>query len=317
MGFKLVICPPDLQEDWPAKLGQAIPDIQVHLCNTVGEAMEVIENADAAHGDIVPELFTRAKNLKWIHCPRAGPPAGYYHQALIDSDVVVTNARGTLHDHIAVHVMGFVTAFARGLQVYLPQQLESTWRRGYETVHLSEATAVIVGVGAIGEEIARLCAAFGMTVIGIDARRSDAPLGVAELLRPDALDEVLPRGDFVIVTVPESPGTQRMFGAEQFRLMKESAFFINVGRGATVVLDDLVAALHGGEIAGAGLDVFEVEPLPADHPLWTAPGVLITPHVAGAGPYLRERQSEIFIDNCKRFSEGRPLRNVVEKARWF
>ncbi len=317
MAFKLVICPPDLQEDWPAMLGQAISDIEVHLCNTVGEAMEVIEDADAAHGDIVPELFARAKKLKWIHCPRAGPPAGYYHQALIDSDVVVTNARGTLHDHIAVHVMGFVTAFARGLQVYLPQQLERTWRRGYETVHLPEATAVIVGVGAIGEETARLCAAFGMTVIGVDARRPDAPPGIAELHRPEALHEILPRADFVIVTVPETPDTQRMFGAEQFRLMKESAFFINVGRGATVVLDHLVAALHGGEIAGAGLDVFEVEPLPADHLLWTAPGVLITPHVAGAGPYLRERQSEIFIDNCKRFSEGRPLRNVVDKAHWF
>ncbi len=317
MGFKLVICPPDIQEDWPEKLQRAIPGIEVHLCNTVGEAMEVIEDADGAHGDIVPELFARAKNLKWIHCPRAGPPAGYYHRALIDSDVVVTNARGTLHDHIAVHVMGFVTAFARGLQVYLPQQLERTWRRGYETVHLPGATAVIVGVGAIGEETARLCAAFGMTIIGVDARRSDAPPGVAELHRPDALDAVLPRGDFVIVTVPESPGTQGMFGAQQFRLMKESAFFINIGRGATVVLNDLVAALHGGEIAGAGLDVFEVEPLPADHPLWTAPGVLITPHVAGAGPYLRERQSEIFIDNCQRFSEGRPLRNVVDKAHWF
>ena len=166
-----------------------------------------------------------------------------------------------------------------------------------------------------------MCAAFGMTVIGVDARRSDAladvPWGVAELHRPDALDEVLPRGDFVIVTVPETPETQGMFGAEEFRLMKDSAFFINVGRGATVVLDDLVAALHGGEIAGAGMDVFEIEPLPADHPLWTAPGVLITPHTAGAGPYLRERQSEIFIDNCIRFSEGRSLRNVVDKGNWF
>lgn len=124
MAFKLVICPPDLQEDWPSKLSKAIPDIEVHLCNTVGEAMEVIEDADAAHGDIVPELFAMAKNLKWVHCPRAGPAAGYYHQALIDSDVVVTNAPGTLHDHIAMQVMGFVTAFARGFQVYLPQQLE-------------------------------------------------------------------------------------------------------------------------------------------------------------------------------------------------
>ena len=317
MGFKLVLCPPDLQEDWPDKLAQAIPDIDVHLCNTVGEAMEVIDDADAAQGDIVPELFARAKKLKWIHCSRAGPPAGYYHQALIDSDVVVTNARGTLHDHIAVHVMGFVTAFARGFQVYIPQQLERNWGREYETVTLPESTAVIVGVGAIGAETARLCAAFGMTVIGVDPRRAEPPPGVTELHRPEALHDVLPRGDFVIVTVPESPETQRMFGAAQFRRMKNDAFFINVGRGATVVLDDLVAALKEGQIAGAGLDVFEVEPLPTDHALWTMPGVLITPHVAGAGPYFRERQSEIFLDNCVRLNEGRPLRNVVDKARWF
>jgi len=317
MGFKMVICPPDYQDDWPKKLSEAIPEIEVHLCNTVGEAMEVIGDADAAHGDIVPELLARARNLKWIHCPRAGPPAGYYHEALIVSEVVVTNARGTLHDHIAIHVMGFVTSFARGFQVYLPQQLHRTWRRGYETVYLPEATAVIVGVGAIGEETARLCASFGMTVIGVDARRSEPPHGVAELHTPEALHDVLPRGDFIIVTVPETPETQRMFRAEQFKLMKNSAFFINVGRGATVVLDDLVAALRGGQIAGAGLDVFEFEPLPADHPLWTTPGVLLTPHVAGNGPYLPERQSEIFIDNCKRFNEGRPLRNVVDKAQWF
>ena len=96
--------------------------------------------------------------------------------------------------------------------------------------------------------------------------------------------------------------------------MKTSAYLINIGRGATVVLDDLVSALRDGDIAGAALDVFQVEPLPADHPLWTAPGVLITPHVAGSGPYLEERRAEVFLDNCVRFSEGRPLRNVVDKA---
>ena len=166
---------------------------------------------------------------------------------------------------------------------------------------LLESTAVIVGVGAIGAETARLCAAFGMTVIGVDPRRAEPPPGVTDLHRPEAFNDVLPRGDFVIVTVPESPETHGMFGAAQFRLMKNSAFFINVGRGATVVLDDLVAALKEGQIAGAGLDVFEVEPLRADHALWTTPGMLITPQVAGAGPHFRERQSEMFLDNCIRF----------------
>jgi phosphoglycerate dehydrogenase-like enzyme len=99
--------------------------------------------------------------------------------------------------------------------------------------------------------------------------------------------------------------------------MKKSAFFINIGRGATVELDDLVEALRAKEIAGAGLDVFQEEPLPSTHPLWTLPGVLITPHVAGEGPYLQERRTELFVDNCVRFNEGRQLRNVVDKANWF
>jgi phosphoglycerate dehydrogenase-like enzyme len=317
MGFKLVICPPNYQEDWPGKLRDAIPGMEVHLCPTVGEAMEVIGDADAAFGDIVPELFQRAGNLKWIACPQAGPREGYYHQALADSDVVVTNTREIYNDHISAHIMALLLAFARGLQVYIPQQVQSNWRQGYETVYLPEATAVIVGVGGIGAETARLCSAFGMTVIGVDPRRAEASPGAAELYRPEDLSQVLPRGDFVIVTVPETPETQGMFAASQFKAMKNSAFFINIGRGATVVLDDLVAALRAGEIAGAGLDVFQVEPLPPGHALWTAPGVLITPHVAGNGPYLQERRSELFIDNCKRFSDGRPLRNVVDKARWF
>ena len=285
MGFKIVICPPNYQDDWPGKLTEAIPDIEVHLCPTVGEAMEVIGDADAAFGDIVPELFERAGNLKWVACPQAGPRAGYYHEALINSDIVVTNTREIYNDHISAHIMALLLAFARGLQVYIPQQIQGIWGQGYDAVYLPEATAVVVGVGGIGKETARLCSEFGITVIGVDPRLAQATSGVAELHQPESLLEVLSRGDFVIVTVPETPETQGMFAAPQFKAMKDTAFFINIGRGATVVLDDLVAALKAGDIAGAGLDVFQVEPLPAGHPLWTTPGVLITPHVAGDGPY--------------------------------
>ena len=317
MAFKMVICPPNYQEDWPDRLREAIPDVDVHLCPTVGEAMEVIGDADAAFGDIVPELLERAQNLKWVACPQAGPRAGYYHQGLVDRDLVVTNTREIYNDHISAHIMSLLLGFARGLQVYIPQQVQGVWRPGYETIYLPEATVVIVGVGGIGGETARLCAEFGMRVIAVDPRVSQLPPGVAELHRPEALDQVLSMGDFVVVTVPETPETQGMFRKPQFAAMKNSAFFINIGRGATVVLDDLVAALESGEIAGAGLDVYQIEPLPEGHPLWTAPGVLLTPHVAGNGPYLQERRTELFVDNCARFNEGRPLRNVVDKANWF
>ena len=133
----------------------------------------------------------------------------------------------------------------------------------------------------------------------------------------DGLDTVLPGADFVIVTVPETPETQRLFSLERFRLMKSTGYFINIGRGATVVLDDLVSALEANEIRGAALDVFEIEPLPSDHPLWKMPNVIITPHCAGAGPYLDDRRTELFIENCVRFNEGRELKNIVDKANWF
>lgn len=322
MGFKLLVLPPDdsgshFSEDWPDRLSKAVQGIDVTVCDSVGEAMEVIGEADAAFGNIVPELFEKGVNLRWIACPWAGPPAGYYHRHLIDSDVVVTNMREIYSDHIGAHIMSFVLAFARGLHVYLPQQMSHEWRPGIATVHLPESTALIVGMGGIGAEAARLCSEFGITVVGVDSRREKAPPDVSELHRPDAMNDLLPVADFVIVTVPETPATHGMFQSEQFRRMKNSAFFINIGRGATVVLDDLVFALDQEEIAGAALDVFEQEPLPSGHPLWSAPGVIITPHVAATGPYIMDRRFEVLVDNCVRFNEGHPLINMVDKTNWF
>lgn len=264
MGFKLVILPTttlgesSVIDEWPDRLKKAIPDVSVSVCESVGEAMESIEDADAAFGDIVPELFERAHKLKWITCPQAGPRAGYYHPALIDSDVVVTNTRERYSDHIASHIMSLLLAFSKRLHVYITQQLRREWQPAYDPVYLQNATAVVVGVGGIGAEAARLCAELGMTVLGVDPRRENAPPGVTELHQPNALAEVLPRGDFVILTVPETPETQGMFGAPQFAGMRPTAFLINIGRGATVVLDDLVVALEDGRIAGADLEHVQV-----------------------------------------------------------
>lgn len=320
MGFKLVIVPPNTQPEWPEKIRAAVPDCEVSLFESAEAALTAIENADAAYGNITPELLQRAKRLRWIQAPAAAPPVGYYHAPLIESDVVVTNQREIYNDHIGAHIMAFVLAFARGFQRYIPQQLERQWqpdKRIESTVYLPEATALVVGVGGIGGEAARLCAAFGMTVLGIDPRRPSAPPSLKELHRPESLHELLPQADFVILTVPQTPETTGLMAAAEFRCMKSSAYLINIGRGGCVVLDDLVAALRAGELAGAGLDVFETEPLPADHPLWTMSGVLITPHVAGIGPYLQERRTELFVDNCRRFDAGETLLNIVDKANWF
>ena len=324
MPVTFLMLPPQGEKtrQWARRLAAAVPELEIIAPETMEGAEQAIALAEGAYGTIPPALLKRAEKLRWLQAPQAAPPAGYYYPELIAHAVQITNFREIYNDHIAAHIMSFVLAFARGLQLYLPQQLRREWKpMGREeddvVVHLPEATALIVGVGGIGSETARLAAAFGMTVIGVDERRSEKPPGVAELHRADALDALLPRADFVILTVPHTPETEGFMNRARFQRMKRSAFFINIGRGMTTRLDDLVAALKAGEIAGAGLDVYEKEPLPADHPLWTIPGVLLTPHTAGHGPYLDERRFEVLSDNCRRFAAGRELRNIVDKSRWF
>jgi phosphoglycerate dehydrogenase-like enzyme len=322
MAFTFLMLPPqtDVTRDWGKRLAAALPDVRVVVAEDEAAVEQVIGQAEAAFGVIPAPLLAKAGRLRWLQSPQAAPPAGYYHAALIAHPAVVTNMREIYNDHIGAHIMAFVLAFARDFQTYIPQQLRREWkprRLDSGVVHLPEATALIVGVGGIGAEAARLAAAFGMRVIATDARRTTPPEGVSELHPPAALDDLLGRADFVILTVPHTPATEGFMNRARFRRMKPSAFFINIGRGKTTRLDDLVASLRAGELAGAGLDVFETEPLPSDHPLWTMPNVLITPHTAGFGPYLDERRFQISLDNCRAFETGQPLRNVVDKANWF
>jgi len=321
--FKLVMLPPHsaIVRAWAAKLAAESPEVRVVVAEDKDAATREIVDADAAFGWLTEDLLAASKKLRWLQAPQAAPAAGYYYPAMMDHPVKVTNFREIFNDHISAHILSFVLAFARGLHVFIPQQLRREWKKSSQeagdVVHLPEATALIVGVGGIGAETARLLAAFGVTVLATDARRTSAPAGVAELHRPEALDNLLPRADFVILTVPHTPATEGFFNRARFQKMKRSAFFINIGRGMTTRLDDLVDALNAREIAGAALDVYEIEPLPETHPLWTMPNVLLTPHMAGHGPYLNDRRYEILAENCRAFAAGKPLRNEVDKRSWF
>ena len=320
--FTFLMLPPQtaLTRQWAQLLAGSVPGMNLIVAEDAATASSMIANADAAFGTITPELLAQAERLRWLQAPQAAPPAGYYYPELVSHSVVVTNFREIYNDHISAHILAFVLAFARGLQVFIPQQLRREWKKPPEdqgVVPLPGSVALIVGLGGIGAETARLLAAFGVKVLAIDARRTDKPDHVAELHGPEALDTLLPGADFVILTVPHTPATEGFFNTARFRLMKPTAFFINIGRGMTTRLDDLVAALNNGEIAGAALDVYEQEPLPAEHPLWGMPNVLLTPHMAGYGPHLNDRRFQIIQDNCRAFAEGRPLRNVVDKASWF
>jgi phosphoglycerate dehydrogenase-like enzyme len=309
-----VLLPPDVNESWPEKIRQAVPGAVAKAFKDPKDAVRDIADADAAYGTVPPELFARAKKLRWICAARAGLGADWFYDALVNSSVVVTNMRGSYNEHLSAHAVAFLLAFARRFEHYLPQK---QWKRGPGMIDLPTQTVLIVGVGGAGSEASKLCAALGMRVLGADPRVTEAPPGMTELFPPDQLEERLGEADFVIVTTPETPETLGMFNSRFFSRMKGGAYFINIARGGCVVTADLIAALRSGRLAGAGLDVVAPEPLPDDSPLWGMPNVLITPHVAISGAPYRQKWEEILLENCRRFANNEPLRNVVDKTKWY
>lgn len=317
-----VMLPPqdESKREWAQRLAEALPIYRVLVPETESETRAAIAEADAAFGWVPPEMLPLAGRLRWLQNPDAGPRPGYFYPALIEHPVVIANPRGIYNDHISQHIMMFLLALARGLPYYVEAQRQRRWEpnaRQKPYLDLAASTALITGVGGIGHETARLCHAFGMTVIGVDPRWEHEVAHV-EKHWPEELDGLLPRADVIITTTPHTPQTEGMWDARRFRLMKPTAYFINIGRGKTTRLDDLADAVEQGTIAGCGLDVFEVEPLPADHRLWGLPNVLITPHIAVRdAENLPERRYQVLLENARRFAAGEPLRNVVDKAAWF
>ena len=319
---KFVFMPPqdDTRRWFAARLADTVPEYAVVSPRTDEEALIEIVDADAAFGWVPPDALKGARKLRWLQNPDAGPFFGYYYEELVKHPVVISNPRGIYFDHISHHIMMFVLALSRGLPWYVDAQRDRRWDKDARIspyVDLMEATALINGVGGIGRETARLCREFGMSVIGVDPRPEVDVPGV-EMHSPDDLDELLPRADFVISTVPHTPQTEGMFDDSRFRSMNGSAYFVNIGRGKVCKIDDLADAVESGEIAGCGLDVFEEEPLPTEHKLWGLPNVLITPHIAvHDAQNLDERRFQIILDNARRFLAGEPLNNIVDKQVWY
>jgi phosphoglycerate dehydrogenase-like enzyme len=281
-------------------------------------------------------LLAAAKKLRWVQSPTASLEH-YVFPELIAHPCQLSNMRGLFSDVIADHVFGYILCFARNLHRYLRRQMEARWAPvggetpsdGFTTgpaqvspidrahIHVPDATLGVFGLGQIGAEIARRGLSFGMRVLAVDPYAKSAPDGVDGPWPAERLADLLAQSDFVVIAAPHTPETEKLFRREHFRQMKKTAYLINIGRGAIVDLADLTAALEAGEIAGAGLDVFEIEPLPSDHPLWKRENVILTPHVAAASTRIAERHLEVLLDNVRRFANGEELRNVVDKAKWF
>jgi phosphoglycerate dehydrogenase-like enzyme len=339
--MKLVISPP-VSDERLEKIRIAAAPMQVVNARDEDHAAAEIADADALFGYLTPRLLHAAKKLRWAQSPTASMEK-YLYPELVASPVIVTNMRGIFSDVIADHVFGFVLCFAKNFHLYIRQQMRSEWHMlgrdpgelpGYggpgevhpsdcAAITLADSTLAVIGLGGIGAETARRGLAFGMRVLGVDPRVSSfSPAsqtregaGVS-VFHPDQLNDVLAQSDFVVIAAPHTPQTYKLFNRERIQQMKRSAYLINVGRGVIVDLADLTAALQAGKIAGAGLDVYEIEPLPREHPLWRMENVILTPHCAAASPRVPERHLQTLLENLRRFVAGQPLLNVVDKTMW-
>lgn len=300
------------------------------------QAAHEIVDATAFFGKITPSLLQAAKRLEWIQTATASLEH-YVFPELVEHSCTLTNMRGLFSDVIADHVMGYVLCFARNLHRYLRLQAQARWEpiggesartdfvsgNGMVTkidqahMHLSDCTLGVVGVGHIGSEILRRASAFGMRVIGVDVQTRTVPGVLPEVWDLSQLPRLLFESDFVVIAAPHTPETYKMFRRPQFAAMKASGILINIGRGAIVDLADLTSALQQQVIAGAALDVFEIEPLPADHPLWRMENVILTPHVAAASTHIAERHLETLLENTRRYLAGEPFITKVDKRHWF
>lgn len=327
---------PAIENERLHKLINAASPMRVFNTDDSSEALALIGHAEAFFGKITPSLLAQATKLRWIQSPTASLEH-YLFPELIEHSCILTNMRGLFSDVIADHVLGLVLSFARNLHTYLRRQWKSEWAPvGGESErstfsmgpaitstidlshqHLSDCTLGVVGAGEIGREILRRAAAFGMTLLAVDPVCRQVPGVLDEVWSTNRLNDLLAASDYVVIAAPHTPETFKLFRSAQFAQMKRSAVLINIGRGAIVDLADLTTALQQGLIAGAGLDVFEIEPLPAEHPLWQMENVIITPHVAAASPHIAERHLATLLENVRRFVADEPLLNVVDKQKWF
>jgi phosphoglycerate dehydrogenase-like enzyme len=284
------------------------------LRGAIADAEVVFAWRSNVGGPLLPRAWDRAGRLVWIQAPSDGVE-GLLFPELVESDVVLTNARGIFDRAVAEHALALLLAMAKHLAEHVRDTTERAWRQG-DLELLAGTKLLVVGAGPIGRAIGRLATAFEMQVRGIGRTpRPDDDLD--EIVSVDGLPQQLGWADVVVNILPATPSTLRLFDASAFAAMRPSARFVNVGRGSTVDELAMIEALRRGAIAGVALDVFEEEPLPADSPLWELPNVIITPHVAGDFAGWREVVVRRFIENLKRFRAGEPLLGIVDKRLGF
>jgi D-2-hydroxyacid dehydrogenase (NADP+) len=289
---------------------------------TEANVMSEIVDADAYIGEITSTEVRAGKNLKWVGVMSAGvervlfPADG--SSDLRDSNITLTNNKIVQGPEIADHALAMLLMLSRNLYILYKNDQQQLWNpRSFHGIELNGKTAVVVGVGGIGTQISVRANAFGMTVIGVDTEDKPFLPFLKRVVKPDQFDDVLPQADVVFISVPDTPKSHKMMGAHQFELMKRNSYFIAVSRGGIYDMNGLVKALDEKRLAGAGVDVTDPEPLPKGHALWKFENVIVTPHIAGRSDQDSVRMVGTIKDNIRRFVEGEPLVNVVDKQKGY
>jgi len=310
---------------WPDRLpllAHVAPGVEIIATDSIEVAMARVGEVDAVIGTATPELLAAGTEVRWVQVGSAGVERYLRIPQLGSGEVLLTNGQRLASPQIGEHVLALTRALARGLDRALEAQSAGEWRRAEirstaPLTSLRGKTMLVVGLGGIGTEVARLASGAGMRVTAIrSSRRSGPPFVDVVGLTGDLL-AFAHEADVVANCLPLTPDTEDVFDREVFRAMPSTAFFVNVGRGGTVDTGALIEALEAGEIAGAGLDVTDPEPLPPDHPLWRTRGVIITQHYAGQSDVGSERRWLLYRENLRRFVAGEPLLSVVDPARGY
>ena len=296
-----------------------------HLCEKFAYAVDFRDTkemtpADYAGYEVIigtpaPSDLSRASSLRYLHLSMAGSNA-FVKEGVLAPGVLLTNSSGNFGHAIIEHMMGMVYSLYKKLHLYRDNQNESLWRDEGAVRSIHGAKVLVVGMGDIGEAFAKTAHALGMHVSGIRRTTVEKPVFIEVMYSPDELKSIVGNFDIVALSLPETAKTVHLFDEKMIDAMKDGAVLLNVGRGSAIDTDALVRALQSGKLYGAGLDVTEPEPLPADHPLWKCTNCLITPHISGFF-HLRDTYDAIVslaYDNLSAYFEGKTPKNVVDFA---
>lgn len=311
----LAMNPTTVPEDRLNQIRALAPDRRLVVTDDHEQMQVLFNEVEVVAGGFPRDLVVSAPDLRWVQQWGAGADWLMRTPEAREKDFVLTNASGVHAIPISEHIFSLIFAFARGIHRAVRAQVKHDWpgSRRHQATEVAGSTMVLIGVGAIGERTAQMGAALGMRVLGIRRDPKVPAPGVEAMYSLGQLPTLLPEADYLVITAPLTEETKGMIGEAQLRAMKPTAVIVNIGRGGTIDEEALIRALREGWIGGAGLDVFAVEPLPQDSPLWDMDNVIVTPHHAGSTPHYNARAMDIFLDNLKRYVAGEPLRNVVDK----